>query len=97
MGLEEKTLGSLPQSLPSALSRYSEKTVMCKPGGGLSSDMGSDGNLELDLFFFFNDFYFFSIIAGLQCSVNFILYSKVTQLHIHIYILFSHILRLHHK
>ena len=30
---------------------------------------------------FFNDFYFFSIIAGLQCSVNFLLYSIVTQLH----------------
>ena len=27
---------------------------------------------------------FFSIIAGLQCSVNFLLYSMVTQLHIHV-------------
>ena len=38
-----------------------------------------------------------SIIAGLQCSANFLLYSKMTQSHIHIYILFSHIIRLHHK
>ena len=39
----------------------------------------------------------FSIIAGLQCSVNFLLYNKMTQLHIHVYILFSHIIMLHHK
>ena len=32
--------------------------------------------------------FIFSVIAGLQCSVNFLLYSKVTQSHIHIYILF---------
>ena len=32
--------------------------------------------------YFFNDFYF-SIIAGLQCSVNFLLYGKVTQSCIH--------------
>ena len=30
---------------------------------------------------FFNDFNFFSIIAGLQCSVKFLLYGMVTQLH----------------
>jgi len=41
--------------------------------------------------------FIFSIIAGLQCSVNFLLYSKVTHLHIHLYILFSHIITLHHK
>ena len=35
---------------------------------------------------FLNDF--FPIIAGLQCSVGFLLYSKVTQSHIHICILF---------
>ena len=40
---------------------------------------------------------FFSIIAGLQCSINFLLYSMVTQLHIHLYILFSYIIVLHHK
>ena len=39
----------------------------------------------------------FSIIAGLQCSVNFLLYSKVTQLHIQVYIPFSHVNMLHHK
>ena len=27
-------------------------------------------------------------MAGLQCSVNFLLHSKVTQSHIHVYILF---------
>ena len=32
--------------------------------------------------------FIFSIIVGLLHSVNFILYSKVTQSHIHIYILF---------
>ena len=37
------------------------------------------------------------IIAGLQCFVNFLLYSMVTQLHIHVHILFSHIIMLHHK
>ena len=37
------------------------------------------------------------MIAGLQCSVHFVLYSKVTQLHIHVHILFSHIIMLHHK
>ena len=42
--------------------------------------------LPLYVFIFNNDFS--SIIAGLQCSVNFLLYSKVTQLHIHGYILF---------
>ena len=35
----------------------------------------------------------FSIIAGLQCCVSFLLYSMVTQLHIPAYILFSHIIR----
>ena len=34
----------------------------------------------------------FSIIVGFQCSVNFLLYSKMTQSHIYIYILFSHII-----
>ena len=45
--------------------------------------------------YIYNDF--FPIIAGLQCSVNFPLYSMVTQLHIHVYILFSHIIMFHHK
>ena len=35
-------------------------------------------------------------MAGLQCSVNFILYSIVTQLYIDVHILFSHIIMLHH-
>ena len=37
------------------------------------------------------------IIAGLQCSVHFLLYSIVTQLHIHVQILCSHIIMLQHK
>ena len=41
--------------------------------------------------------YFFSVIADLQCSVNFLLHSKVIQSHIHVYILFSDIIMLHHK
>ena len=41
--------------------------------------------------------FLFSIIADLQCSVNFLLYSMVTQLQIHVYIVFSHIIVLHHK
>ena len=44
---------------------------------------------------FYNDFFF--MLTVLQCSVNFLLYSKVTQSHIHVYILFSHIIMLHHK
>jgi len=47
--------------------------------------------------FFFNDFYFFSIMPGLQCFVSFLLYSIVTQLHTHVCIIFSHIIMLHHK
>jgi len=41
--------------------------------------------------------FIFSIIAGLQCSVNVLLYSRVTQSYIHVYILFSHSIMLHHK
>ena len=41
--------------------------------------------------------FIFSIIAGLQCSVNFLMYSKVTHSHIHIYILFSYNIMLHYK
>ena len=32
-----------------------------------------------------------------QYNFFFLLYSMVTQLHIHVYILFSHIIMLHHK
>ena len=32
--------------------------------------------------------FIFSIVAGVQCSVTFLLYSKATQSHIHTYILF---------
>ena len=48
-------------------------------------------------FFFVIMIFIFSIIACLLCSVNFLLYSKVTQSHIHVYILFTHIIMLHHK
>ena len=41
--------------------------------------------------------FIFSIITGLQCSVSFLLYGMVTQLHIHVYIVFSHIVMFHHK
>ena len=48
----------------------------------------------LFFFYIYNDF--FPVIAGLQCSVNFLPYSKVTQSHTQVYILFSHIIMLHH-
>ena len=66
-------------------------TVLCK------LPMGTLSIMKLLLNFFLIMIFTFSIIAGLQCSVNFLLYSKVTQLHIHIYILFSHIIMLHRK
>ena len=41
--------------------------------------------------YFYLILFSFSIIVGLQCSVNFLLYSKVTQSHTHIYtFFFSH-------
>ena len=40
--------------------------------------------VEFFYFCFFTMIFIFSIIAGLQCSVNFLLYSKVTQSHIYI-------------
>ena len=48
---------------------------------------------------FFKMIFIFSIMAGLQCSLNFLLYSKVTQSHIHVYILFLTLsfIMLHHK
>ena len=39
-------------------------------------------------FLIFLMIFIFSVLAGLQCSVNFLLYSKVTQSHIQVYILF---------
>ena len=52
-----------------------------------------------EIFYFIIIFYImiFPIIADLQYSVNFLLYSIVTQLHIHVFVLFSHIIMLHHK
>ena len=58
---------------------------------------GGGGSGFLFLLFAFVMIFIFSIIPGLQCSVNFLLHSKVTQSHIHVYILFSHIIMLHHK
>ena len=48
-------------------------------------------------FLFFIMIFIFSVIDGLQCSVNFLLPSEATQSHIHEYILFSHIILPHHK
>ena len=64
-------------------------------GAVIESPWGSA--LKWFYFFFFYIMIFFPIIAGLQCAVNFLLYSMVTQSHIHVYILFSHINMLHHK
>ena len=49
--------------------------------------------------FFLIMIFTFSIIPDLQCSVNFLLHSKVTQSHIHMYILFLTLssIVLHHK
>ena len=43
--------------------------------------------------------FIFSIIVGIKYSVNFLLYSKVTQSHIHIHILFLTLssIMLHHR
>ena len=38
------------------------------------------------LFYFFKMIFIFYIIAGLQCSVNFLLNSKVTQSHIYFFL-----------
>ena len=43
---------------------------------------------EILFFFFFLMIFIFSIIADVQCSVNFLLHRKVTQSHIHVDILF---------
>ena len=63
------------------------------PGAALKSkkEKGSDFWLRfllLPILFCFLMIFIFSIITGLQCSVNILLYSKVTLSHIHIYILF---------
>ena len=57
-------------------------------------------NLQTSSFSLFSSFFkilifIFSIIADLQCSINFLLHGKATQLHIHIYTLFSHIMIQH--
>ena len=48
-------------------------------------------------FYFYIMISIFFIIAGLQCSVKSLLYSKMTQLYIHVWILFSHNIMLLHK
>ena len=52
-------------------------------------------NMSFFVLCFVNVFFLifiFSISAGLQCSLNFLLYSRVTQSHIHIHIPFLHII-----
>ena len=51
---------------------------------------------ESMMLLFITMIFIFSIIAGLKCSANFLLSGKVTHSHIHVYILFSHIIMLHH-
>lgn len=52
-----------------------------------------------DLLYFFNFLmiFIFSTIFGLQCTVNFLLYSKVTQSHIYILFLTLSSIMFHHK
>ena len=47
--------------------------------------------MKVKLFFIFIMIFIFWTIAGLQCSINSPLFSKLTQSHTYIYILFSHI------
>ena len=61
-------------------------------------------SLDRQFLYSFNTYYYFlivififSIMADLQCSVHFLLHSEVTQSHIHVHILFSHMIMLHHK
>ena len=61
-------------------------------------------SLDRQFLYSFNTYYYFlivififSIMADLQCSVRFLLHSEVTQSHIHVHILFSHMIMLHHK
>ena len=60
-------------------------------------DYGKNIYIEFTLLTIFFILMIFIFIAGLQCAVNFLLYSKVTQSHIPISILFSHIIMLHLK
>ena len=53
--------------------------------------------LGISSILFFIMIFIFSIIAGLQCSINFLLCIMVTQLYIYVYILFSPIILLNHK
>ena len=62
-----------------------------------SIQVATNGIISFFLWFFLITIFIFSIMADLQCSVNFLLHSKVTQSHIHVHILFSHIIMLHHK
>ena len=73
--------------------RTKHQWVFGKPGwnglcGGATKGEERDARGVLKTNFFFCNF-FFSIIGGLQCSVNFLLYSKVTHSHIHIFILWK--------
>jgi len=88
-------LGHIPVSLMivvSALLRW--PLILLDPW---FRDGGGRATILLVFFFFLIMIFIFSIIVDLQCSVTFLLYSKVTQSHIHVYILFSHLIRLHHK
>ena len=67
------------------------------PQGPQVSHKQATSSLLLKLFFF-NDFHFFPLyLAYSVLSLFYCMYRKVTQLHIHGYILFSHIIMLHHK
>ena len=74
------------------LMSYSFQCISCSSPwlnsflGIYSFDEIVNGIVFLIPLFLYNDFNFFSIIAGLQCSVSFLLCSIVTQLHIHVYL-----------
>ena len=54
-------------------------------------------NLNLNIYYFFNFLLLLFFNSYFPNTIFFLLYSVVTQLHIHIYILFSHIIMLHRK
>ena len=74
--------------------------ISCLPNPRINLHISNGGDRQILYasffsFFFYNDFYFFHYCWF--TVVNFLLHSKVTQSHIHVFILFSPIIMLHHK
>ena len=52
---------------------------------------------ELQCYFFLNFYYYYNFNSYFPNTLFSLLYSMVIQLHIHVHILFSHIIMLHHR